>query len=75
MLFEMLTGRRAFSEDSPVEMMLRIRAADVATDLVPQIDEAYRPLLTAMLARDESERPSASNVAEKLAASASTGSQ
>jgi hypothetical protein len=73
MLFEMLTRRRAFSEESTVDIMLKVRTADVASELAPQVDEAYRPLLTEMLARDAAERPGAANVAEKLAASASAG--
>jgi serine/threonine protein kinase len=69
MLFEMLTGRRALSEESPFAMMGKVRTDDVASELAPQVDEAYRELLTAMLARDAAKRPAAADVAKKLAAS------
>jgi serine/threonine-protein kinase len=74
-LFEMLTGRRAFSEESPVETMLKVRTADVASELADQVDEDHRALLTALLARDESKRPGAAHVAESLAANAKARSQ
>jgi alkyl hydroperoxide reductase subunit AhpC/predicted Ser/Thr protein kinase len=74
-LFEMLTGRRAHSEQSPVKMMLKVQTEDVASELAPRIDEAYRALLTAMLARDADRRPAAADAAQRLAASNSSGSQ
>jgi serine/threonine-protein kinase len=68
MLFEMLTGRPAHDEELPLAMMLTVRTEDLAAKLAPQIDEAYRALLTAMLARDAAERPSAADVVERLVA-------
>jgi serine/threonine protein kinase len=67
-LFEMLTGRRARTEELPFAMVLNIRMEDMASKLAPQIDEAYRELLSAMLARGAADRPGAAAVARKLAA-------
>jgi serine/threonine protein kinase len=67
-LFEMLTGRRAISEETPMECILRLRTRDVAAEVRLMIDEDYRELITATLARDAAERPSMADVARRLAA-------
>jgi serine/threonine protein kinase len=68
MLFEMLTGRRANDESSLVKMILKVQSGELASEVAPLIDEAYRALLTAMLARNAAERPGAGAVAGSLAA-------
>jgi alkyl hydroperoxide reductase subunit AhpC/tRNA A-37 threonylcarbamoyl transferase component Bud32 len=67
-LFEMLTGRRAISEETPMECILRLRTRDVAAEVRLMIDEDYRELITATLARDAAERPPMAEVARRLAA-------
>ena len=66
MLFEMLTGHRALAEQAPIKLLLKLQTDDLRRDLVPQIDEAYRELLTAMLARDQEQRPAMTEVVQKL---------
>ncbi|MBC8872201.1 MAG: protein kinase [Planctomycetes bacterium] len=65
-LFEMLTGHRALAEPAPIKLLLRLQTEDLRRDLVPQVDEAYRELLTAMLARDQEQRPAMTEVVQKL---------
>jgi alkyl hydroperoxide reductase subunit AhpC/predicted Ser/Thr protein kinase len=66
MLFELLTGRRAMPELAPVELISMLQTEDLRSDLVPQLDEAYREPLTVMLARDQDERPNMTEVVETL---------
>ena len=68
-LFEMLTGRRALSEQAPIKLLLKLQSEDLRSDLVPQIDEVYRELLAAVLAPDEVERPTMTEVVRRLNAS------
>jgi serine/threonine protein kinase len=68
MLFEMLSGRRVHGDESPFAMMLRVRTTDMAAELAPQVDAAHRELLATMLARSAADRPAASQVADRLAA-------
>jgi serine/threonine protein kinase len=67
-LFEMLTGRRAISEETPMECILKLRTGDVAAEIRLMVDEDYRELITATLARDTTERPPMAEVARRLAA-------
>jgi serine/threonine protein kinase len=67
-LFEMLTGRRAISEQQLVKRLVEDPTLDVAPDIASQVDEADRALLTAMLACDAAERPAVADVARMLEA-------
>jgi serine/threonine protein kinase len=67
-LFEMLTGVGAFGDQPPLKLLFQLRTQDLAQELVPQVDKDYRKLLTAMLARDATQRPSMSEVVERLTA-------
>ncbi len=65
-LFEMLTGRRALSEQAPIKLLLKLQSEDLRATLVPQVDEAHRELLTATLAPDETQRPAMDELVHKL---------
>jgi tetratricopeptide (TPR) repeat protein len=58
-LFECLTGRRAFHADKPLALVTQLLfgAAPRARDLRPEVPEALDALITAMLAKDPAERP------------------
>jgi serine/threonine-protein kinase len=68
LLFEMLTGRAAHSEQSILETLLTLQNRDIGPELAGQVDEPYHDLLATMLARDEAQRPAIGEVIEKLAA-------
>jgi serine/threonine protein kinase len=65
-LCEMLTGRRALGEESPVATILTLRTRDLAEEVGPRITPAFRPLVQAMLARDPARRPAMADVAASL---------
>ncbi|OHB66211.1 MAG: hypothetical protein A2V70_12280 [Planctomycetes bacterium RBG_13_63_9] len=67
-LIEMLTGDRALTEQSPVELLARLQAQELGSELAQQVDEACRELLSAMLAHDPAQRPPLTEVAQKLVA-------
>ncbi|WP_257463475.1 serine/threonine-protein kinase [Archangium lipolyticum] len=54
-LHELLTGRRPFDGETPLETMERIREADVGP--LEDVDEDLRPALRACLARGPEDRP------------------
>ncbi len=62
-LVEMLTGRRAHADQSPVKLLVRLQAEDLSKELVREVDDAHRDLLLAMLAQNPEQRPSMSEVA------------
>jgi len=66
MLVEMLTGRRAHTEQSPVKLLVRLQSEDLALELVREVDDAYQDLLLPMLAQVASQRPSLSEVARRV---------
>ena len=66
-LFEMLTGRPAFANQKPIDLLARLQTEDLARTLVPQVDEQYRPMLTRMLQRDPADRPKADELVQALA--------
>lgn len=55
-LHELLTGRRPFDGETPLETMERIREAEVGP--LTEVEEALRPVLRACLARRPEDRPS-----------------
>ena len=65
--FEILTGRRAISAETPIQMILKLQHEDLAPELCPQVEEPYRELIAAMLSRNADRRPSLSDVSERLA--------
>lgn len=67
-LLEMLTGRRALSDSLAIDILLRLQTEELGPQLVAHVDEPYRELLLAMLARDAAARPSIMEVARQLAA-------
>jgi hypothetical protein len=67
-LFEMLTGSRARSGQPTPQLLLELPTVDLAPQLVPQVDQPYRELLTAMFSRDPARRPPMAEVLEILAA-------
>jgi serine/threonine-protein kinase len=66
-LFEMLTGEQPFGQRKPVEVLTHLQVADIASELAPRVDPAYRPLLAAMLRRDPETRLTADEAREQLA--------
>ena len=66
LLFEMLTGRRARPGQPSLKLLLELSTADLAPQLAPQVDDAYRDLLSAMVARDAARRPAMTEVLGRL---------
>jgi alkyl hydroperoxide reductase subunit AhpC len=66
-LFEMLTGRPAHEKLPVIQLLERVRAADLAAELAPRAPAPRRKLLAALLARDPGLRPSMADVAAELA--------
>ena len=69
-LVEMLTGRRAHTEQSPVKLLVRLQTEDLASELAREVDDAHQDLVLPMLAHAADQRPSMSEVARKVNASA-----
>jgi serine/threonine protein kinase len=69
-LFEMIAGRHPFCADSPLDTAHAIAWLDPAplTQLNPAVPPQIHALITRMLAKDATARPSAAEVAEALAA-------
>jgi alkyl hydroperoxide reductase subunit AhpC/predicted Ser/Thr protein kinase len=67
-LFEMLTGRLALPDTSLGSLLVRLQTQELGPKLAAQVDEPYRELLAAMLARDDTLRPSISQVLDQLSA-------
>jgi serine/threonine protein kinase len=67
LLFEMLQGTHPFQDLRPIDIVAKLQASDVAGELAPLLQPAYRPLLSQMLQRDPDLRPTADAVAELLA--------
>jgi len=72
MLFEMLTGRMALPDTSLVTLLARLQNQDLGSRLAPEVDDSYRDLLAAMLARDAARRPAMSEVRDRMSAIAAT---
>jgi serine/threonine protein kinase len=67
MLYEMLTGRPAIGDDSPLVFMYKLRTEDLAGELAAHVPPGYRPLLVSLLSRDPLQRPLMQEVVEQLA--------
>jgi serine/threonine protein kinase len=70
-LFEMLTGRMALPDPSLAAILARLQNQELGPRLAPQVDEPYRDLLAAMLAREAARRPTMSEVLNQLTAAVS----
>jgi len=68
LLFEMLTGRRARPGQPSLKLLLELSTTDLAPQLAPQVDDADRDLLSAMVARDAARRPAMIAVLGRLSA-------
>lgn len=66
MLFEMLTGRMAVPDASLATILARLQTQDLGPRLAPEVDEPYRELLVATLARDAARRPAMREVLRQL---------
>ena len=67
-LFEMLTGRMALADRSLGTLLVRLQNQELGPRLAAQVPAPYRELLVAMLARDDTRRPSMSQVLDQLSA-------
>jgi alkyl hydroperoxide reductase subunit AhpC/predicted Ser/Thr protein kinase len=65
-VYEMLTGRRALGDESPLQTVLALRTRDLAEELASGVGQAHRALVQAMLDRDPARRPSMADVAASL---------
>jgi alkyl hydroperoxide reductase subunit AhpC/tRNA A-37 threonylcarbamoyl transferase component Bud32 len=65
-LFEMSTGRAPHRGRSVVDLLMKLQHANMADDLVEQVDEAYRPLLASTFAHAPQDRPSMQEVLDRL---------
>lgn len=65
-LFEMLTGRMALPDTSVVSLLTRLQTQELGPRLAAQVDEPYRELLQAMLARAPARRPAMNEVLHRL---------
>ena len=72
-VFEMLTGRQALAEEAPVKLLLKLQTQELGPELATEVDQPYRGLLTAMLARDARQRPAMAEVLRRLATSRGAG--
>jgi alkyl hydroperoxide reductase subunit AhpC len=66
-LFEMLSGRQPFEDCTPLEVLHRLQANDLAQELPAHLEPPYRPLMTQLLQRNPDDRPTALEVSETLA--------
>ena len=68
-LFELATGTHPFTKESPLDVMEAILTGDppAPASLNPQLPAGLNPLILAMLAKDPAMRPSAGEVARRLA--------
>jgi serine/threonine-protein kinase len=67
LLFEMLTARHPYADKRALELLLHLQAADVAAELVPQLEPVYHDLLASMLQSDPELRPAAREVVDAIA--------
>ena len=67
-LYEMLVGQRALSDESLVEILSKLSSNNLARELTAHVDDEYRVLLASLLERDPAQRPLISDVAAKLVA-------
>lgn len=67
-LFEMLTARHPYADKKALELLLHLQSANVAAELVPQLEPVYHDLLACMLQSDPDLRPAAREVVDSLAA-------
>ena len=65
-LFELLTGERAITEESPLRIVQQLRHEDLVPDLAARLDEPDQHLILPLLARDPDMRPSMADVAQQL---------
>lgn len=66
-LIEMLTGRPAHAEQSPVKLLVRLQTEEMADDLTFGLPRSDRELVLPMLSRDPNMRPAMGEVARRMA--------
>jgi serine/threonine-protein kinase len=64
---EMLSGRPAHAERSPVQLLVRLQSEDLGSELASRVDETFRELAAALLALDAAQRPQMTEVVRRLA--------
>ena len=65
-VFEMLMGRRALSENNLIKLIMHLQKDDLAEDLAAQVPAPFQGVLRSMLAGNPADRPAMSQVAEEL---------
>lgn len=65
-LFEMLMGRRALTDDNLIRLILHLQRDDLAEELATQVPAPFQDLLREMLASTPSPRPAMDAVARNL---------
>jgi alkyl hydroperoxide reductase subunit AhpC/tRNA A-37 threonylcarbamoyl transferase component Bud32 len=66
-LIEMLTGRPAHAEPSPVKLLVRLQTEEMAEGLTHGLSPGDRELVLPMLTRDPAQRPTMGEVARRMA--------
>lgn len=66
LLFEMLTGTRAFSEKSLVVMIMHLQDTSLGEEMSAKVPVAFQDLLCRMLDNNPDNRPAMNEVAEQL---------
>lgn len=64
--FEMVTGRRAMPEQSPLSILLKLRQENLATTLIADIPLEWQSLIVPMLSSAPVDRPTMTQVLEQL---------
>ena len=65
-LFELLTGQRAMTGDSPVDVLLKLRSETLAEELASRVSGPASSLIRSMLDADPAKRPTIAEVSEAL---------
>jgi serine/threonine protein kinase len=66
LIFELLTGRRALSEQNPVRLAAQAQDPQLKDSLLDQLPDKYHVLLSATLERDPARRPAVVYVVQEL---------
>lgn len=66
MVYEMLTGQRALSENNLLKLLLRLQDEDLAEELSSQVPGSFQDLLSRMLAHESALRPTMNSLAQQF---------